>query len=106
MQVLMQPRNALGRQFVYQFELSGTRLHITDDAQRAIAGLVRLYAAFLIHSIGRGCKLRSHAAQMAGSKTCWCICRHVKRAQGLVVCVPSWRMCCWRRNTMCVFSAC
>jgi ATP-dependent protease Clp ATPase subunit len=45
MQVLMQPRNALGRQFVYQFELSGTRLHITHDAQRAIAALVRACAS-------------------------------------------------------------
>lgn len=40
MQVLMQPRNALGRQFAYQFELSGTRLHITEGAQLAIAALV------------------------------------------------------------------
>ena len=46
MQVLMQPRNALGRQFVYQFELSGTRLHVTDDAQRAIASMVRAISAF------------------------------------------------------------
>lgn len=45
MQVLMQPRNALGRQFVYQFELSGTRLHVTEDAQRAIASMVRPYSA-------------------------------------------------------------
>lgn len=41
-QVLMQPRNALGRQFAYQFELSGTKLHITEGAQRAIAALVGL----------------------------------------------------------------
>lgn len=40
MQVLMQPRNALGRQFAYQFELSGTKLHITEGAQRAIGALV------------------------------------------------------------------
>lgn len=42
MQVLMQPRNALGKQFAYQFELSGTQLVLTPGAQRAVAGLARV----------------------------------------------------------------
>jgi len=41
-QVLMQPRNALGKQFAYQFELSGTQLVLTPGAQRAVAGLARV----------------------------------------------------------------
>jgi ATP-dependent protease HslVU (ClpYQ) ATPase subunit len=52
MQVLMQPRNALGRQFVYQFELSGTRLHVADDAQRAIASMVRASSAQFLNGVG------------------------------------------------------
>mmetsp|Transcript_17615 Transcript_17615/g.52907 ORF Transcript_17615/g.52907 Transcript_17615/m.52907 type:complete len:604 (+) Transcript_17615:206-2017(+) len=36
-QVLTEPRNALHKQFAYQFELSGARLVLTDGAQRAIA---------------------------------------------------------------------
>ena len=32
-QVLAEPRNALAKQFTYQFKLSDTRLHLTSGAQ-------------------------------------------------------------------------
>ncbi|KAG9137791.1 hypothetical protein Leryth_026747 [Lithospermum erythrorhizon] len=36
-QVLMEPKNALGKQYKKMFEMNGSKLHFTDDALRVIA---------------------------------------------------------------------
>ena len=120
MQVLMQPRNALGRQFVYQFELSGTRLHVTDDAQRAIASMVRASSAQFPNGVGmclhgvQTIAFRAVLRSICTAKLKWqaayydvdpdllkaCVRRRARRAPVRVACGPSWKACCWRPSTM------